>query len=113
MVACATFLTGKVVQYSFNHVPNLSYERFSGNYLIVLCVMMLVQYIANTGLAAVYQGLKSEQPLWQTWSKHYLWTSITYVAGASGAALIAKFINSLGFFTLLVAAPIIGIIYLT
>lgn len=113
MLASATFLTGEVVRWSFNHVVNLSYEVFSGNYLIVLCVMVLVQYIVNTGLAAVYSGLKSDQPLWQTWSRHYLWTSITYVAGASGAAFIAKFINSVGFFTMLVAAPIIGIIYLT
>lgn len=113
MLASATFLTGEVVRYGFNHFANLSYEVFSGNYLIVLCVMVLVQYIVNTGLAAVYSGLRSDQPLLQTWSKHYLWTSITYVAGASGAAITAKFINSLGFFALLVTTPIIGIIYLT
>ena len=54
MLACATFLTGEVVRYSFQHFPNLNYEVFSGNYLIVLCVMVLVQYIVNTGLAAIY-----------------------------------------------------------
>jgi signal transduction histidine kinase/CheY-like chemotaxis protein len=113
MLACATFLAGEVVRYSFQHVANLNYEVFSGNYLIVLCVMVLVQYIVNTGLAAIHSGLKNDQPLWQTWSRHYLWTSITYVAGASGAAITAKFINSVGFFTVLVTAPIIGIIYLT
>jgi len=113
MLACSTFLAGEVVRYAFTHVANLNYEVFSGNYLIVLCVMVLVQYIVNTGLAAIYQGLRSDQPLWQTWSKHYLWTSITYVAGASGAAITARFINSVGFLTLLVTAPIIGIIYFT
>lgn len=113
MLACATFLTGEVVRYSFQHVANINYEVFSGNYLIVLCFMVLVQYIVNTGLAAIYSSLKSDQPVWQTWSRHYLWTSITYVAGASGAAITAKFINSLGFFTVLVTAPIIGIIYFT
>lgn len=113
MMACSTFLTGEVVRYSFQYFANLNHEVFSGNYLIVLCLMMLVQYIVNTGLAAIYSGLKSDQPLWQTWSTHYLWTSITYVAGASGAAITARFISSLGFFTVLVTAPIIGIIYLT
>jgi signal transduction histidine kinase/CheY-like chemotaxis protein len=113
MLACATFLTGQVVHFAFLHVPNLNYEVFSGNYLIVLCLMVLVQYVVNTGLAAAYSSLKSEQPLWQTWSRHYLWTSITYVAGASGAAITAKFINSVGFFTVLLTAPIIGIIYFT
>jgi len=86
---------------------------FTGNYLVVLCLMMLVQYVVNTGLAAIYSALKSDLPLWQTWSTHYLWTSITYVAGASGAAITARFISSIGFFTVLVTAPIVGIIYLT
>jgi signal transduction histidine kinase/CheY-like chemotaxis protein len=113
MLACATFLAGEVIRYSFQHVANLNYEVFSGNYLIVLCVMVLVQYVVNTGLAAIYSALKSNQPLLQTWSQHYLWTSITYVAGASGAAITARFISSLGFFTVLVTAPIIGIIYFT
>lgn len=113
MLACATFLAGQVVGYSFRNVANLNYEVFSGNYLIMLCVMVMVQYVVNTGLAAAYSSLKSDQPLWQTWSRHYLWTSITYVAGASGAAITAKFINSVGFFTVLLTAPIIGIIYFT
>jgi signal transduction histidine kinase/CheY-like chemotaxis protein len=113
MLACATFLAGEVVRYSFQHVANLNYEVFTGNYLVVLCLMMLVQYVVNTGLAAIYSALKSDLPLWQTWSTHYLWTSITYVAGASGAAITARFISSIGFFTVLVTAPIVGIIYLT
>lgn len=113
MLALATFLTGQVVSYCFKQIPNLSYETFSGNYLIVLCIMVLIQYVVNTGLAATHSALKNDQPLWQTWTKHYLWTSITYLAGGSGAAITAKFINSVGFFTILVTAPIIGIIYLT
>lgn len=113
MLACSTFLTGEVVRYAFQHVPNLHYEVFSGNYLMVLCVMMLVQYFGNTGLAAIHSYLKSDETLLQTWSKYYLWVSITYVAGASCAALTARFINSLGLFTVLVTTPIIGIIYLT
>jgi len=112
-LACATFLTGQVGRFLFENLEVKTYETFSGNYLIVLCVMVLVQYIVNSGLAAVYEALKSNQPLWRTWSKHYLWTSITYVAGASGAAITAKFINSVGFFTILVTTPIIGIIYFT
>jgi signal transduction histidine kinase/CheY-like chemotaxis protein len=42
-----------------------------------------------------------------------LWTSITYVAGGSGAAVTAKLIMSQGFHSVLIAAPIIGIIYFT
>jgi signal transduction histidine kinase/CheY-like chemotaxis protein len=113
MLACSTFLTGELVRYAFQRLPELNYEVFSGNYLILLCGMMLVQYLVNTGLAAIHSYLKSDESLLQTWSKYYLWASITYVAGASCAAITARFINSLGLFTVLVTTPIIGIIYLT
>lgn len=113
VLACATFLTGLVGQSLFERAESQNYEAFSGNYLLVLCLMVLVQYIVNSGLAAIYEALKSEQPLWQTWRTHYLWTSITYVAGASGAALTAKFMSSVGLFTILITTPIIGIIYFT
>ena len=113
VLACATFLTGLVGRSLFERAESQNYESFSGNYLLVLCLMVLVQYIVNSGLAAVYEALKSDQPLWQTWRTHYLWTSITYVAGASGAAVTAKFMSSVGVFTILITTPLIGIIYFT
>jgi signal transduction histidine kinase/ActR/RegA family two-component response regulator len=113
VLACATFLTGQVGLSLFEKPESRTYETFSGNYLIVLCVMVLVQYIVNSGLASIYEALKSDQLLWGTWRTHYLWTSITYVAGASGAALTARFMSSVGLFTILITTPIIGIIYFT
>ncbi|MCM3874227.1 MAG: response regulator [Pyrinomonadaceae bacterium] len=112
VLACATFLTGLVGHLLFERAESQNYE-FSGNYVVVLCLMVLVQYIVNSGLAAIYEALKSDQPFWRTWRTHYLWTSITYVAGASGAALTAKFMSSGGLFTVLITTPIIGIIYFT
>ncbi len=113
VLACATFLTGLVGRSLFERTESQNYEAFSGNYLVVLCLMVLVQYIVNSGLAAIYEALKSDQPFWSTWRTHYLWTSITYVAGASGAALTAKFMSSVGWFTVVITTPIIGIIYFT
>ena len=75
--------------------------------------MVLVQYVVNSGLAAVYEALKGNQPVVQTWSKHYLWTSITYVAGASAAGIGVILIDSIGFYSALIITPIIGIIYFT
>jgi len=112
-LACATFLTGLVGRLLFQGSESQPYETVSGHYLLVLSLMVLVQYVVNSGLASVYEALKSDQPLWRTWRTHYLWTSITYVAGASGAALTAKFMSSGGLFTILITTPIIGIIYFT
>ena len=75
--------------------------------------MALVQYVFNSSLVAIAQACKLGQPFWQTWRKYYLWTSLTYVAGASAAGIIARLVSSVGFYALLVTTPIIAIVYLT
>jgi diguanylate cyclase (GGDEF)-like protein/PAS domain S-box-containing protein len=72
-----------------------------------------VQYVTNSSLVAVGLALQTNQSLWQTWRKHYLWTSITYFAGASAAGFIAKLMGVIGFQAFLAAIPIIAIVYFT
>jgi signal transduction histidine kinase/CheY-like chemotaxis protein len=73
----------------------------------------LTQYVANTVLIAIEKGCKLDQPIWITWKKYYLWTSITYFAGASAAGILARLINAFGFYAVLGVIPIVAIIYLT
>jgi diguanylate cyclase (GGDEF)-like protein/PAS domain S-box-containing protein len=75
--------------------------------------MATVQYIANSGLAALRESMKLNRPFLEIWQKHFLWTSITYYAGASAAGMIMKLINGFGLYAFLVSLPIIGIIYAT
>ncbi len=75
--------------------------------------MALVQYGFNSGLVAVSAALKLDQPVWFTWRTNFLWTSITYFAGASAAGFVARVIDHTGFYALVATAPIIAIIYLT
>jgi signal transduction histidine kinase/ActR/RegA family two-component response regulator len=112
-IACATFLTVEVLRFCFGRTVDLSRQGLSGSFIAALVVMVLVQYIFNSGLAAVYEALKGGQPIAQTWIKHYLWTSITYVAGGSAAGISVILINSVGFYSILITTPIIGIIYFT
>ncbi|MBA2735048.1 MAG: EAL domain-containing protein [Acidobacteria bacterium] len=48
-----------------------------------------------------------------TWRKSFLWTSLTYFAGASAAGIITKLIDAVGFYAFLATTPIIAIVYLT
>ncbi len=75
--------------------------------------MALIQYATNSGIVAVCGALQAGRPIWQTWKKHYLWTSITYFAGASAAAVIAKLIQEFGFYALIISIPIIAIVFFT
>ena len=110
-VAISTYLTGQVWQVYDTKAGDGAFVTFSSAYLLTLCTMVLVQYAVNSALASIYETLRSGESLWRFWRKHYLWTWITYVAGGSGAAFTAKLIQSQGFPTILIATPIIGIVY--
>jgi signal transduction histidine kinase len=112
-MAIATFLTSLVLTICFGSVLELSRVGFSASSLAALCVMALVQYFSNTGLVALAAALRLERPIGQTWSKHYLWTSITYIGGASAAAIVAHLINARGFYSVIVTIPIVAVIFLT
>jgi signal transduction histidine kinase len=113
VMACSTFLTSWVLSLSFGSVSELPRLGYSPTLLVALCLMALVQYVANSGLVAVGVALKLQRPVLQTWSKHYLWSSITYVAGASAAGIIARLVNTIGFYSVAATAPIIAVIFLT
>jgi diguanylate cyclase (GGDEF)-like protein len=108
VMACSTSIT--VVAISVLGVnPHGSW----GSTLIVVSLMALVQYLSNTTLVGVGLALKAAARFWPTWTKHYLWTSITYFAGAAAAGVIFNSLNSVGLYALLITIPIIAIIYFT
>ena len=113
MMACSTFITVMVVRALFGDIGALRHGPFSAEFVIALCVMALVQYVSNSSLAAIYSALKSQEPIWHTWTKYYLWASITYFAGASTAGIAAKMTDTAGFYALVAMTPIVAIVYFT
>jgi diguanylate cyclase (GGDEF)-like protein len=81
--------------------------------LLTAGTLGLAQYAANSALIAVGIALKTSQPVLQTWNRHCAWLSVSTFAGAGAACGIANFIDSTGFYALLVALPIIGLVYFT
>ena len=113
VMACSTFLTVQVVRSCFGPLGGLASGENHAALLMAVCLMALVQYLANSGLAAIYTALKSDQPVWLTWRKFFLWTSVTYFAGAAAAGIIAYLIGTLGFRAAVAVAPIVAIVYVT
>jgi diguanylate cyclase (GGDEF)-like protein/PAS domain S-box-containing protein len=112
VMACSTFLTVWALRLCFGETISW-HQVYSANYLIALCVMAVVQYLGNSVLVATSAALKDGEPLWLTWRKNFLWTSLTYFGGASAAGIIARFIGSFGFFAFSATIPIIAIVYFT
>lgn len=113
MIACSTFLTFIVTRALFGELSTLHHGPFSGKFMLALCVMAFVQYGSNSLMAAIYTSLKMDEPLWHSWTKYYLWASITYFAGASAAGFTVKIADFAGVYGLMTTAPIVAILYFT
>jgi diguanylate cyclase (GGDEF)-like protein len=110
VMACSTFVTVSVLQLAFG---DFVAHELNPSILLLLCSMALVQYLANASFVLIGLALKSNQPIWQTWHKHYPWSSITYFAGAAAAGTILFFVGSWGFYALMAVLPVIAIVYFT
>ena len=112
ILATSTFFTATVLQIKFGSITAISQE-FSQKFFVAICLMALMQYIANTVLIAIEKASKIKESVWNTWRTYYLWTSVTYFAGASAAGIIAILIYRHGFYAVVATAPIILIICFT
>lgn len=109
----STSSTVWVLNYFFGPVQNLVLENLSSRYLMALTLMGSVQYVVNSGLVAIGVAIRANKPIWKMWRENFLWTSLTYFAGASAAGIIAKLSISLGLYAFIAILPIIAIIYFT
>ena len=109
----STFLTAQVMSLIFGPPEALPRSGNLGMFLSAICVMAVVQYLTNSWLASVHTALRVGQGVAHTWTKYYLWSSITHLAGASAAGLISRVVVRFGFSYVLLTAPIVAIIYLT
>jgi signal transduction histidine kinase/CheY-like chemotaxis protein len=111
--AVSVLLTSKVIETSFGNPVALPTTPITATFVAAICTMALVHYASNSGIVAIATAIKTDQPLWQTWRKHYLWTSITYFVGASAAGVIAGLVHLIGAYAFVISLPIIAILYLT
>ena len=112
ILATSTFFTATVLHWQFGAITAIP-KSFSQNFFLAVSVMALVQYIANTTLIAIEKASKIKESVWHTWRTYYLWTSVTYFAGASAAGITAILIDNYGFYAVVATAPIILIICFT
>jgi signal transduction histidine kinase/ActR/RegA family two-component response regulator len=113
---CAAFsacVTAYSLRFVYGDPVGLNSDPLSGKFITAIAVMSLVQYAANSGMVALAAALKADAPIWQTWKKHYLWTSVTYFAGASAAALIGRLMAQFGFYAFFITLPVIAIVFFT
>ena len=97
----------------FGPLKDLGSGEFTTEYVAAVCLMGLFQYITNSGLVAACVALRAKKPIWKMWKDNFLWTSITYFAGASAAGIVDKLVVNFGLLAFLSALPIVGVVYFT
>ncbi|HJT26133.1 MAG TPA: bifunctional diguanylate cyclase/phosphodiesterase [Pyrinomonadaceae bacterium] len=108
----AAFITGAIARLLFGVDFHVDTQSLSTS-LVLLSTVAFSQYVAHTWIVAICLACKSDRPLWLTWSKHYLWSSLTYFIGAFVAGSIIKLEGTISFYAVLAPLPIISIIYFT
>src|SRR5437762_1763953 len=89
-------LAAVVLCFTSRLVVTWAHVADSARYVTAVAVMGLTQYAGNAGLASMRSALRTGQSIWHTWKNGFLWTSVTYFAGASAAALIAPLVGRIG-----------------
>lgn len=111
--AVSTSVNVWLLRLIFGTIPALAHKEFTGEYVAAICLMGSFQYIANSSLVAIAVALRAGKPVWRMWKENFLWTSVTYFAGASAAGIIAKVVLLVGVYAFLAAIPIVAVVYFT
>jgi diguanylate cyclase (GGDEF)-like protein/PAS domain S-box-containing protein len=89
------------------------YRGNTQDFVIALSVMALVQFVVNTGLAAIYDSINESLSFWNTWKRKYLWAFITFLVGSVSAGIMVQLADNIGFGVIIAAFPVILLLYFT
>ena len=112
VMVCSTFVTIFTLSFVAGPPMQLIQQPFAG-LAAGICVMASAQYFCNTGLVALGMSLRHAQPFWQIWTRNCIWASVTYFAGGIVAGFIASRIETAGLYVVVVAIPMVFILYFT
>lgn len=115
VMAICTLLVAHIMEWSglLGDIQSFTVTRDWDAMVIGLSVMALSLFATNTTFAAFYGSFKSDEPVWETWKKNFLWTFVTYAVGSLSAGLLFLLNHWVGFGVVLATFPIIFLVYLS
>jgi diguanylate cyclase (GGDEF)-like protein/putative nucleotidyltransferase with HDIG domain len=111
VMSLSVFIASSSLSFVFGDLKALALDM---NGLFMAAAMLaLIHYILNSGLMSVVTALRQGHGLLKTWKNSFLWTSISYFAGAVTACLVIKLITVISFYAFIISVPILTITYFT
>jgi len=74
-------------------------------------VLATVHYLINSGSVATIIALERRENIYLIWKENFLWTSLTYLAGASVAALVAVNVSAITPAVVVIVVPMLLVTY--
>jgi diguanylate cyclase (GGDEF)-like protein/putative nucleotidyltransferase with HDIG domain len=81
--------------------------------LLMAQTMALTHYLVNSGLVSVVNALRDKKNLFKTWHESFLWTSLTYFAGAFAACFVVRLLAVIQFYAFIISVPVAAVTYFT
>jgi diguanylate cyclase (GGDEF)-like protein/putative nucleotidyltransferase with HDIG domain len=111
VMSLSVFASGSLAAFIFGNPDEVVSD--AGRLIIAGISLASVHYVLNTTLISIVAALRTGSGLIKTWRDSYLWTWMSYFAGAVAAALIVQLIAVVSFYAFIVAVPILTITFLT
>jgi diguanylate cyclase (GGDEF)-like protein/putative nucleotidyltransferase with HDIG domain len=111
VMSLSVFLSGALVTEVFGDPTRLKSDL--GRLILSAETLALVHYILNAGMVSLVSALRRGKKLFTTWRESFLWTSVSYFAGAVAACIVVTLVAVIGLYSIVIAIPILAITYLT
>lgn len=111
VMSLSVFASGTTVNLIFGDPRVIKHNI--GELILTAGTLALIHYGLNSGLVNIVSALRGSRNILKTWKESFLWTSVSYFAGAVAACLVVKLITDISFYSFIIAVPILAITYLT
>jgi diguanylate cyclase (GGDEF)-like protein/putative nucleotidyltransferase with HDIG domain len=112
-VALSVFVAGSATQwigglrlYELTQQP-----ARGGRFVLALGLAALLYYVVNTVAIAVVITMRTGEPLHRVWADGFLWSAVSYFAGAFAAGLTLFVMQLAGFYGVVVLVPALALTY--
>lgn len=109
-MSLSVFVSSSLVTFVFGGPRELVSDL--GHLVLAAESLALVHYLLNSGMVSVVSALRNRRSFTSTWRESFLWTGMSYFAGAVAACLIVKLITVISFYAFIVAVPILATTFL-
>jgi diguanylate cyclase (GGDEF)-like protein len=113
-MATSALVGGTMFYWMFGRGPLYARPLFSVHEVVFpLGMLAFIHYFINSGSVAVIVALEQRKNIFEIWQNSFLWSSITYFAGAAAAGLIAVTVGAITPQVFAVAVPVLLAVYYT